>query len=204
MPLLFTEEDLDVMISLRNAFNGDEILNPREDAAYAAHVPRDHRAHRRMPCWRRRGCEHRRHDRALRPRAARHLRRGACHRRSRLSCRQAPILGVAPAVAVYAGSADEVAAILRFANEHGLSVVPAGGLHPAADRQRSSRDRCAAVHLTSHRGGALRSRRSDHWHRRGLHGCATVVPRSERTDCSSPAMLPFRNAPPLADCWPPE
>ncbi len=28
MPLLFTEEDLDVMTSLRNAFNGDEVLNP--------------------------------------------------------------------------------------------------------------------------------------------------------------------------------
>jgi glycolate oxidase len=28
MPLLFTEEDLDIMISLRNAFNGDEVLNP--------------------------------------------------------------------------------------------------------------------------------------------------------------------------------
>jgi glycolate dehydrogenase FAD-linked subunit len=30
MPLLFTEEDLDVMISLRNTFNGDEILNPQK------------------------------------------------------------------------------------------------------------------------------------------------------------------------------
>lgn len=28
MPLLFSEEDLDIMISLRNAFNGDEVLNP--------------------------------------------------------------------------------------------------------------------------------------------------------------------------------
>ena len=33
----------------------------------------------------------------------------------------------APAVAVTPGSADEIVAILRFANEHGLSVVPAGG-----------------------------------------------------------------------------
>jgi glycolate oxidase FAD binding subunit len=38
------------------------------------------------------------------------------------------ILGVTPAVAVRPGSADEIAAILRFAYEHGLSVVPAGGL----------------------------------------------------------------------------
>jgi len=38
------------------------------------------------------------------------------------------ICGVAPSLAVTPGSADEVAAILRFANEHGLSVVPAGGL----------------------------------------------------------------------------
>ena len=30
MPLLFSEEDLDVMMSLRNAFNGDEILNPQK------------------------------------------------------------------------------------------------------------------------------------------------------------------------------
>jgi glycolate oxidase FAD binding subunit len=37
------------------------------------------------------------------------------------------ILGVAPAVALTPAAADEVAAILRFANEHGLSVVPAGG-----------------------------------------------------------------------------
>lgn len=37
------------------------------------------------------------------------------------------ILGVTPAVAVTPGSADEIAAILRFANERGLSVVPAGG-----------------------------------------------------------------------------
>jgi glycolate oxidase FAD binding subunit len=38
------------------------------------------------------------------------------------------ISGVVPAVAVEPASADEVAAVLRFANEHGLSVVPAGGL----------------------------------------------------------------------------
>ncbi len=37
------------------------------------------------------------------------------------------VLGVKPAVAVHPGSADEIAAILRFAKEHGLSVVPAGG-----------------------------------------------------------------------------
>ena len=30
MSRLFTEEDLDVMISLRNAFNGDGILNPQK------------------------------------------------------------------------------------------------------------------------------------------------------------------------------
>ena len=30
MPLLFTDEDLDVMISLRNAFNGDGVLNPQK------------------------------------------------------------------------------------------------------------------------------------------------------------------------------
>jgi glycolate oxidase FAD binding subunit len=38
------------------------------------------------------------------------------------------ILGEAPAIAVRPGSADEVAAILHFANEDRLSVVPAGGL----------------------------------------------------------------------------
>jgi len=37
------------------------------------------------------------------------------------------ILGIAPGVAVAPASADEIAAVLRFANEHGLSVVPAGG-----------------------------------------------------------------------------
>lgn len=37
------------------------------------------------------------------------------------------ILGVASAIAVTPGSPDEIVAILRFANEHGLSVVPAGG-----------------------------------------------------------------------------
>ncbi|MFZ0911807.1 MAG: FAD-binding oxidoreductase [Candidatus Korobacteraceae bacterium] len=37
------------------------------------------------------------------------------------------ILGIIPALAVTPASADEVAGILRFANEHGLSVVPAGG-----------------------------------------------------------------------------
>jgi glycolate oxidase FAD binding subunit len=37
------------------------------------------------------------------------------------------ILGVVPGVAVAPASADEIAAVLRFANEHGLSVVPAGG-----------------------------------------------------------------------------
>jgi glycolate oxidase FAD binding subunit len=37
------------------------------------------------------------------------------------------ILGIAPALAVTPASADEVAGILQFANEHGLSVVPAGG-----------------------------------------------------------------------------
>ena len=46
----------------------------------------------------------------------------------------------APAVAVTPGSADEIAAILRVANEHGIGVVPAGGctqqtggLRPKAD-----------------------------------------------------------------------
>jgi len=28
MPLLFTEEDLDVMLSLHNAFNAEGVLNP--------------------------------------------------------------------------------------------------------------------------------------------------------------------------------
>jgi len=37
------------------------------------------------------------------------------------------ILGCAPSVSVRPGSAEEIAAILRFANENGLSVVPAGG-----------------------------------------------------------------------------
>ena len=37
------------------------------------------------------------------------------------------ILGIAPALAVTPASADEIAGILQFANEHGLSVVPAGG-----------------------------------------------------------------------------
>lgn len=38
------------------------------------------------------------------------------------------VSGVAPSLAVSPSSPDEVAAILRLANEHGLSVVPAGGL----------------------------------------------------------------------------
>ncbi len=37
------------------------------------------------------------------------------------------ILGMVPGIAVTPASADEVAAVLRFANENGLSVVPAGG-----------------------------------------------------------------------------
>ncbi len=37
------------------------------------------------------------------------------------------ILGVTPALAVTPASPDEIAAILQFANEHALSVVPAGG-----------------------------------------------------------------------------
>ena len=37
------------------------------------------------------------------------------------------ILGINPATAVTPSSADEIVAVLRFANEHGLSVVPAGG-----------------------------------------------------------------------------
>ena len=37
------------------------------------------------------------------------------------------ILGIAPAFAVTPGSADEIVAVLRFANELGLVVVPAGG-----------------------------------------------------------------------------
>ena len=42
--------------------------------------------------------------------------------------RRGQILGSAPAVGVTPGSTDEVAAILRLANQHSLSVVPAGGL----------------------------------------------------------------------------
>jgi len=38
------------------------------------------------------------------------------------------ICGVVPSLTVIPGSADEVAAILRFANEHRMTVVPAGGL----------------------------------------------------------------------------
>ena len=37
------------------------------------------------------------------------------------------VLGVAPALAVTPGSVDEITNILRFADEHGLNVVPAGG-----------------------------------------------------------------------------
>ncbi|HEY5177848.1 MAG TPA: FAD-binding oxidoreductase, partial [Terriglobales bacterium] len=37
------------------------------------------------------------------------------------------VLGVAPALAVTPASVDEVTNILRFANQHGLSMVPAGG-----------------------------------------------------------------------------
>ena len=37
------------------------------------------------------------------------------------------ILGVAPGIAVTPASAEEIASVLRFANQHGLSVVPAGG-----------------------------------------------------------------------------
>ena len=37
------------------------------------------------------------------------------------------ILGVVPSVAVSPGSAEEIAAVLRLANKHTLSVVPAGG-----------------------------------------------------------------------------
>jgi glycolate dehydrogenase FAD-binding subunit len=37
------------------------------------------------------------------------------------------ITGVFPSLAVTPASPDEIVAILRFANEHGLSVVPAGG-----------------------------------------------------------------------------
>jgi glycolate oxidase FAD binding subunit len=37
------------------------------------------------------------------------------------------ILGVVPAIAVEPASAEEIAAVLRFANENNLSVVPAGG-----------------------------------------------------------------------------
>ncbi len=40
---------------------------------------------------------------------------------------QARILGVTPAIAVEPASVEEVAAVLLFANENGLSVVPAGG-----------------------------------------------------------------------------
>ncbi|MGD0931225.1 MAG: FAD-binding oxidoreductase [Candidatus Korobacteraceae bacterium] len=39
----------------------------------------------------------------------------------------AQILGVTPAVAVEPASAEEIAAVLRFANERDLTVVPAGG-----------------------------------------------------------------------------
>jgi glycolate oxidase FAD binding subunit len=40
---------------------------------------------------------------------------------------QAQILGVTPAVAVEPASAEEIAAVLRFANERSLNVVPTGG-----------------------------------------------------------------------------
>ncbi len=40
---------------------------------------------------------------------------------------QESILGRRPSVAVWPGSANEIAAILQFANENGLIVVPAGG-----------------------------------------------------------------------------
>ncbi len=41
--------------------------------------------------------------------------------------RQYAILGVVPSATVSPGSPQEVAAVLRLANEHGLGVVPAGG-----------------------------------------------------------------------------
>jgi glycolate oxidase FAD binding subunit len=41
--------------------------------------------------------------------------------------RRHEILGATPRISVVPNSRDEIAAILRFANEHGLNVVPAGG-----------------------------------------------------------------------------
>ena len=77
-------------------------------------------------------------------------------------------------IAVTPASADEVAAVLRFANEHGLSVVPAGGFTQQEIGNLPPQIDIAAFHLASDRSGALRSRRSHHRHWSGLHGCATV------------------------------
>ncbi len=55
------------------------------------------------------------------------------------------IHGVVPAVAVEPGSAEEIAAILRFANEHNLTVVPAGGF-----TQQHSGNTPAAIDVLLH------------------------------------------------------
>ena len=114
MPLLFTDEELDVMISLRNAFNGDEVLNP-EKMLPMPRMCREIWARRATPCWRRRACEHCR----LRPRASRRELREICGAghviEDPAKLEQAQILGVTPAVAVeHRRRAEEVAAVLRF------------------------------------------------------------------------------------------
>ena len=82
--------------------------------------------------------------------------------------------GVVPGAAVIPASPGEVAAILRLANEHRLSVVPSGG----RTRQRAGKipDPIDLLLETSSpaRSRALRSRRSDHRSRRRLDRRAVV------------------------------
>ena len=72
-------------------------------------------------------------------------------------------------------SADEVAAVLRFANEHGLSVVPAGGFTQQQTGNLAFPGGCAFC--KPHRLTEVEHYdpgRPYRWRRSRLHGCATV------------------------------
>ena len=127
MPLLFTEEDLDIMIGLRNAFNGDDHAESQQDVAHAAHVPRDRRS-LKQSCSGSGGHVSSVGASLTLGRELREICAVEHVVEDQVELQAKRIAGCVPGLAVEPASAEEVAAILRLANERKLSVVPAGGL----------------------------------------------------------------------------
>ena len=175
---------------------------PGEDVAHAAHVPRNRRAVAQ------RGAGAGGHVSTVTTPAqlGRELRDicGAEHvieDAARLDARIA-FLASRPSVAVEPSFGGRGRRDPACCERAGIERRSCRRIHAATDRRVPSQIDVLLCTSRLNEVRALRSRRSDGRHRRGLHGRATVVDGGERWIAVCRLMPRCRNAPRSADCWP--